>query len=135
MCVLYILRKYSKLLIINIRIAFKIYIYIIVIIEKDWNIEKKYANKHRNSEIDFGKQAPVRTEQMLSRKEENRKKNKTRKKKGEKAVNKRRRNEERESGGGKEIELTEEKRRTTDVANERKLVQTRGSREEERERS
>lgn len=50
-------------------------------------------------------------------------------------MNKRRRNEERESGGGKEIELSEEKRRTTDVANERKLVQTRGSREEERERS
>lgn len=63
------------------------------------------------------------------------KRTKQEKKKGEKAVNKRRRNEERESGGGKEIELTEEKRRTTDVANERKLVQTRGSREEERERS
>lgn len=132
MCVLYILRKYSKLLIVSVQLLKYIY--------NRYNRERlEYREEIRKQASEFGNRfwqvGPCSNGTDAIEKRGKQKKEQNKKKKGEKAVNKRRRNEERESGGGKEIELTEEKRRTTDVANERKLVQTRGSREEERERS
>lgn len=51
MCVLYILRKYSKLLIINIRIAFKKYIYIY----NRYNRERlEYREEIRKQASEFG---------------------------------------------------------------------------------